>query len=88
VSRYHLNRLLYDLKMDEALCREAEADLDRVMARYALSEAERAALVAGTRGRSVSSAPTGCSRSTSCASTRGTARTSTGPRSEREPSEG
>ena len=44
MSRYHLNRLLYDLKMDEALCAEAEADLDRVMARYALSEAERAAL--------------------------------------------
>jgi hypothetical protein len=30
--------------VSEALYREAEADLDRVMARYALTEAERAAL--------------------------------------------
>ena len=44
MSRYHLNRLLYDLKMDERIHVEAEADLDAVMARYELSEAERAAV--------------------------------------------
>ena len=44
MSRYHLNRLLYDVKMDERIHVEAESDLDAVMARYELSEAERAAV--------------------------------------------
>ncbi len=44
MSRYELNRLLYDLKMQEGLAAELRADPERVLARYDLSPEERAAL--------------------------------------------
>jgi hypothetical protein len=45
MSRYELNRLLYDLKMHDDLPRELRADPDRVLARYDLTAEERAALL-------------------------------------------
>ncbi|HWP28684.1 MAG TPA: hypothetical protein VFB73_15700 [Chloroflexota bacterium] len=44
MSRYELNRLLYDLKMQDGLAAELRADPERVLARYDLSPAEREAL--------------------------------------------
>jgi hypothetical protein len=46
VSSYHLNRLLFDLKMSEERIKGALADLDRVMAAYDLTAEEKEALSA------------------------------------------
>ena len=47
MSSYHLNRLLFDLKMNEETFTGALADLRQVMERYDLSPEEREALSAG-----------------------------------------
>ncbi|MBI2998314.1 MAG: hypothetical protein HYY46_07640 [Deltaproteobacteria bacterium] len=47
MSSYHLNRLLFDLKMNEETFKGALADLGQVMERYDLSPEEREALSAG-----------------------------------------
>ncbi len=47
MSSYHLNRLLFDLKMNEAVLRRATADLKSVMNEYDLTPDEREALLAG-----------------------------------------
>ncbi len=44
MSRYELNRLLFDLKMREGLAAELRAAPERVLAGYELTAAERAAL--------------------------------------------
>jgi hypothetical protein len=44
MSRYELNRILFDLKMQEGLADELRADPERVLARYELTPEERAAL--------------------------------------------
>lgn len=45
MSRYHLNRFLFDLKMEPSILEEAKRDLESAIARYDLSEEEEAALV-------------------------------------------
>lgn len=47
MSRYHLNRFLFDLKMKPAALAEARADLDRALSDYDLSPEEAAAIKAG-----------------------------------------
>ena len=47
MSSYHLNRFLFDLKMNESIFKEALADLKGVMSRYDLAPEEREALIAG-----------------------------------------
>ncbi len=47
MSSYHLNRFLFDLKMNERVLQEAAADLDGAAGRYELSPEERDALRAG-----------------------------------------
>ena len=47
MSCYHLSRLLFDLKMNEAVYQRASADLENVMSEYDLSSAERDALRSG-----------------------------------------
>ena len=47
MSCYDLSRLLFDLKMKEALYRRALADFENVMAEYDLSSEEKDALRAG-----------------------------------------
>ncbi|HXG52558.1 MAG TPA: hypothetical protein VNN77_14275 [candidate division Zixibacteria bacterium] len=47
MSSYHLNRLLFDIKMNEQVLRRALDDLDAVMADYDLSEQEKEALRSG-----------------------------------------
>lgn len=47
MSSYHLNRLLFDLKMNEETFKSALADLRQVMDRYDLSPEEREALSVG-----------------------------------------
>jgi hypothetical protein len=47
MSSYHLNRLLFDLKMSEPVLKRAQADLKSVMDEYDLSAEERAALSSG-----------------------------------------
>lgn len=47
MSSYHLNRLLFDLRMNEETFKGALADLKQVMDRYDLSPEEREALSAG-----------------------------------------
>jgi hypothetical protein len=47
MSSYHLNRLLFDLKMSEPVLKRAQADLKSVMNEYELSTDERNALSAG-----------------------------------------
>jgi hypothetical protein len=47
VSCYDLSRLLFDLKMKEAVYRRALADLEGVMGDYDLSAEEREALRSG-----------------------------------------
>ncbi len=44
MSRYELNRVLFDLKMHDALVAEMRDDPERVLARYDLTAEERAAL--------------------------------------------
>lgn len=47
MSSYHLNRFLFDLKMNESVFKEAMADLKGAVNRYDLTPEERAALLAG-----------------------------------------
>lgn len=47
MSAYEINRLLFDLKMNEETFKGALADLKQVMDRYDLSPEEREALSAG-----------------------------------------
>ena len=44
MSRYHLNRFLFDLKMDPSTFEAAQSDLDKAVSRYDLSADEREAL--------------------------------------------
>ncbi|MEE8547292.1 MAG: hypothetical protein V3S63_04205, partial [bacterium] len=44
MSSYHLNRFLFDLKMNEATLKQARADLSAAMSPYDLSPAEKDAL--------------------------------------------
>jgi hypothetical protein len=47
MSSYHLNRFLFDLKMNEAVYKEALADLQGVMSRYDLTPEEKDAVRGG-----------------------------------------
>ena len=47
MSRYHLSRFLFDLKMNDEILQRALADLDDAMADYDLTEEEKEALRAG-----------------------------------------
>ena len=47
MSSYHLNRFLFDLKMNESIFKEALADLKGAMSRYDLTPEEREVLIAG-----------------------------------------
>jgi hypothetical protein len=47
MSSYHLNRFLFDLKMNEQTLKQAAADLDRAINCYELTAEEREALKAG-----------------------------------------
>ena len=47
MSCYHLSRLLFDLKMNEAVYQSSLKDFERVMADYDLTTEEKAALRAG-----------------------------------------
>ena len=44
MSRYHLNRFLFDLKMDPSSLEQAQSDLGKAVARYELSAEETEAL--------------------------------------------
>jgi hypothetical protein len=47
MSSYHLNRFLFDLKMDGEAYERATSDLDRALGRYELSAEETAAIKQG-----------------------------------------
>ena len=47
MSSYHLNRLLFDLKMNESVLKRAAENLPAVMAEYDLTAEEKAALTSG-----------------------------------------
>ena len=47
MSSYHLNRFLFDLKMNEAVLKKAVQDLPGAMAEYDLNAEEKAALSSG-----------------------------------------
>jgi hypothetical protein len=47
MSSYHLNRFLFDLKMNEQTLKQAVADLDGAINGYELTAEEREALKAG-----------------------------------------
>jgi hypothetical protein len=47
MSRYHLSRFLFDLKMNDTILRRALANLNEAMADYDLTEEEKNALRAG-----------------------------------------
>jgi hypothetical protein len=47
MSRYHLNRFLFDLKMNESLLQRAMGDLNAVMSEYDLTPEEKEALSSG-----------------------------------------
>lgn len=47
MSCYHLNRLLFDLKMNETVYQSSLKDFERVMADYELTAEEKDALRAG-----------------------------------------
>ena len=47
MSSYHLSRLLFDLKMNESRVKQAQTDLEAVMAEYDLTGEEKDALRAG-----------------------------------------
>lgn len=47
MSSYHLNRFLFDLKMNEGVYQEALADLEHAVSRYDLTSEEKEALTAG-----------------------------------------
>ncbi len=46
MSSYHLNRFLFDLKMNEATLRQAKADLSAALSPYDLTPEEKDALSA------------------------------------------
>jgi hypothetical protein len=47
MSSYHLNRFLFDLKMNESTLRQARNNLQEAMSQYDLSPEEKKALSAG-----------------------------------------
>jgi hypothetical protein len=47
MSSYHLNRLLFDLKMSGPILKRAQTNLQSLMSDYDLSAEEREALTAG-----------------------------------------
>jgi Aromatic-ring-opening dioxygenase LigAB, LigA subunit len=47
MSSYHLNRFLFDLKMDDEALRRAAGDLDRALGRYELTAEEKQAIKQG-----------------------------------------
>ncbi len=47
MSSYHLNRFLFDLKMNESLFQEALADFKGAMSRYDLTPEEKEGLSSG-----------------------------------------
>ncbi len=47
MSSYHLNRFLFDLKMNEPTLKQAKSNLHEAMSRYDLSAEEKEALSAG-----------------------------------------
>jgi hypothetical protein len=47
MSSYHLNRFLFDLKMNEAIFQQALNNLSEATSRYDLTAEEKQALVAG-----------------------------------------
>jgi hypothetical protein len=47
MSSYHLNRFLFDLKMNEAIFQQALNNLSEATSRYDLTVEEKQALVAG-----------------------------------------
>lgn len=47
MSSYHLNRFLFDLKMNEVVLEKASTDLDAAMSEYDLTTEEKAALSSG-----------------------------------------
>ena len=47
MSSYHLNRFLFDLKMNESVFKRAQGDLTEAMGQYDLTAEEREALIAG-----------------------------------------
>jgi hypothetical protein len=47
MSSYHLNRFLFDLKMDESVLNRASANLDGVIGNYDLSSEEKQAIRTG-----------------------------------------
>lgn len=47
MSRYHVSRFLFELKMNDEFVRQASHDLDAAMRDYDLSGEERAALRSG-----------------------------------------
>ncbi len=47
MSSYHLNRFLFDLKMNEPTLRQARSNFQEAMSRYDLSAEEKEALSAG-----------------------------------------
>ena len=47
MSSYHLNRFLFDLKMDNEICERAKSDLSRALGRYELTDEEKQAIKQG-----------------------------------------
>ena len=47
MSSYHLNRLLFDLKMNDSVLKRATADMKSVMNDYDLTPEEKEALLSG-----------------------------------------
>jgi hypothetical protein len=47
MSSYHLNRFLFDLKMNGGVLKQASADLDAAIGQYELTSEEKQALKAG-----------------------------------------
>ena len=47
MSSYHLNRFLFDLKMNQSVLEKASTDLNAVMSEYDLTTEEKAALSSG-----------------------------------------
>ena len=47
MSSYHLNRFLFDLKINESILKQALNNLNEAMSQYELSGEEREALITG-----------------------------------------
>ena len=47
MSSYHLNRFLFDLKLNDGVYQEALGDLKKAISRYDLTSEEKEALTAG-----------------------------------------